>query len=70
MATFCGSFIAHGPPPSPLLLLLLQLEWSPDSRVLAVGYQRQGLTVWSPSGCRLMCRYGGREGNVTDAIVY
>lgn len=31
------------------------MAWSPDCRVLAVGFQLQGLVVWSPSGCRLMC---------------
>ncbi|KXZ55895.1 hypothetical protein GPECTOR_2g1446 [Gonium pectorale] len=32
-----------------------QIEWSPDGRALAVGYAGQGVVVWSPSGCRLMC---------------
>ncbi|GIL70747.1 hypothetical protein Vretifemale_1461 [Volvox reticuliferus] len=32
-----------------------QVEWSPDGRALAVGYAGQGVVVWSPSGCRLMC---------------
>lgn len=32
-----------------------QVEWAPDCRAIAVGYMRQGLVVWSPSGCRLMC---------------
>lgn len=31
------------------------VDWSPDCRALAVGYAHQGLVVWSPSGCRLMC---------------
>ena len=31
------------------------LEWSPDSRVLAVGYARRGLSLWSLFGCRLQC---------------
>ncbi|GAB4817477.1 hypothetical protein N2152v2_004523 [Parachlorella kessleri] len=31
------------------------LQWSPDGRVLAVGYGRRGMAVWTPSGCRLMC---------------
>lgn len=31
------------------------LAWAPDCRALAVGYVRQGLSVWTPSGCRLMC---------------
>lgn len=31
------------------------LAWSPDCRALAVGYFRQGMAVWSASGCRLMC---------------
>lgn len=28
------------------------LSWAPDSRALAVGFSRQGLVVWTPSGCR------------------
>lgn len=32
-----------------------QLQWSPDGRVLAVGYAERGMAVWTPSGCRLMC---------------
>eukprot|EP00898_Chlorokybus_atmophyticus_P004519 jgi/Chlat1/5068/Chrsp33S08959 len=37
------------------------LQWSPDNCVLAVGWQLRGLSVWSVSGCRLMCtiRQGG-----------
>jgi hypothetical protein len=31
------------------------LEWSPDGRVVAVGYTRRGMAVWTPSGCRVMC---------------
>ncbi|GBF93019.1 hypothetical protein Rsub_05630 [Raphidocelis subcapitata] len=31
------------------------LSWSNDCRALAVGYARQGLAVWTPSGCRVMC---------------
>ncbi|PSC67405.1 Quino amine beta chain-like RIC1-like guanyl-nucleotide exchange factor [Micractinium conductrix] len=31
------------------------LQWSPDGRVLAVGYAQRGMAVWTPSGCRLMC---------------
>jgi hypothetical protein len=31
------------------------MQWSPDCRALAVGWRKQGLAVWSPSGCRLMC---------------
>lgn len=31
------------------------MEWSPDGRALAVAYSGQGVVVWSPSGCRLMC---------------
>lgn len=30
------------------------LQWSPDHSVLAVGYEKRGLTVWSIYGCRLM----------------
>lgn len=32
-----------------------QLAWAPDNRALAVGFERQGLVVWTPSGCRLLC---------------
>ena len=32
-----------------------QLQWSPDGRVLAVGYAHRGMAVWTPSGCRIMC---------------
>lgn len=31
------------------------LCWAPDNRALAVGFGRQGLVVWTPSGCRLLC---------------
>jgi WD40 repeat protein len=31
------------------------LTWAPDGRALAVGYSRQGVVVWSPSGCRFLC---------------
>lgn len=31
------------------------LAWAPDNRAVAVGYRRQGLVVWTPSGCRLLC---------------
>ncbi|KAF8071370.1 R06F6.8 [Scenedesmus sp. PABB004] len=31
------------------------LSWAPDCRALAVGFGRQGLVVWTPSGCRLLC---------------
>jgi len=31
------------------------LQWSPDERVLAVGWEQRGISVWSHSGCRLMC---------------
>jgi hypothetical protein len=37
------------------------LDWAPDCRALAVGYARQGLAVWSPSGCRLMCTARQRD---------
>ena len=30
------------------------LEWSPDGRVLAVGYSKRGIAVWTPTGCRVM----------------
>lgn len=30
------------------------LAWSPDYKAIAVGYSKQGLTVWTSSGCRLM----------------
>jgi hypothetical protein len=32
-----------------------QLAWAPDNRALAVGFEKQGLVVWTPSGCRLLC---------------
>jgi hypothetical protein len=31
------------------------LAWAPDCRALAVGFSRQGLVLWTPSGCRLLC---------------
>uniref|UniRef100_A0A383V6J0 RIC1 C-terminal alpha solenoid region domain-containing protein n=1 Tax=Tetradesmus obliquus TaxID=3088 RepID=A0A383V6J0_TETOB len=31
------------------------LAWAPDCRALAVGFGRQGLALWTPSGCRLLC---------------
>lgn len=31
------------------------LQWSPDGRVISVGYSKRGLAVWTPSGCRVMC---------------
>lgn len=30
------------------------LAWAPDNRALAVGHSKQGLVVWTPSGCRLL----------------
>lgn len=32
-----------------------RLEWTPDGRVLAVGYAARGLSTWSSAGCRLNC---------------
>lgn len=32
-----------------------RLEWTPDGRVLAVGYAGRGLSTWNSSGCRLNC---------------
>lgn len=32
-----------------------RLEWTPDGRVLAVGYAGRGLSTWSSAGCRLNC---------------
>ncbi len=45
------------------------MEWSPDGRALAVGYGRQGMAVWSASGCRLMCtlRQSSGLGTTTGA---
>lgn len=31
------------------------LSWAPDNTAFAVGYGRQGLVVWTLSGCRLLC---------------
>ncbi|RZC56586.1 hypothetical protein C5167_015448 [Papaver somniferum] len=31
------------------------IEWAPDNSAFAVGWKLRGLTVWSLSGCRLMC---------------
>ena len=32
-----------------------RLEWTPDGRVLAIGYAARGLSTWSSAGCRLNC---------------
>ncbi|GAX78137.1 hypothetical protein CEUSTIGMA_g5579.t1 [Chlamydomonas eustigma] len=45
-----------------------QVEWSPDGRAIAVGYQRHGLSVWSPSGCRLMCSLRQPRGGDKSAL--
>lgn len=39
---------------SHILPCSCKMSWSPDGRVLAVGYSAQGVVVWSSSGCRLM----------------
>lgn len=31
------------------------IAWTPDNYAFAVGWKLRGLTVWSVSGCRLMC---------------
>ncbi|XP_058085999.1 uncharacterized protein LOC131233336 isoform X1 [Magnolia sinica] len=31
------------------------IAWAPDNTAFAVGWKFRGLTVWSVSGCRLMC---------------
>ncbi|KAF8380184.1 hypothetical protein HHK36_027666 [Tetracentron sinense] len=31
------------------------IAWTPDNSAFAVGWKLRGLTVWSVSGCRLMC---------------
>lgn len=31
------------------------IAWTPDNTAFAVGWKFRGLTVWTPSGCRLMC---------------
>lgn len=31
------------------------ISWTPDNTAFAVGWKFRGLTVWTPSGCRLMC---------------
>jgi hypothetical protein len=32
-----------------------ELAWSPDGKVIAVGYERQGVSAWTTNGCRLFC---------------
>ena len=34
------------------------ISWSPDGRVVAVGYEKKGVVVWTPSGCRVFCTLG------------
>lgn len=47
-------------------------SWSHDGRALAVGYRRQGLSVWSDSGCLTMCSlhhgFGGDSTTTTTRI--
>ncbi|KAJ4956002.1 hypothetical protein NE237_012785 [Protea cynaroides] len=31
------------------------IAWTPDNSAFAIGWKLRGLTVWSVSGCRLMC---------------
>jgi len=31
------------------------LAWSPDGKVVAAGYARQGVSAWTTQGCRLFC---------------
>lgn len=33
------------------------ISWTPDNCAFAVGWKFRGLTVWSVSGCRLMCTF-------------
>ena len=43
---------------------LAHASWSNDGRALAVGWRRRGVSVWSESGCLLMCtlHHGGGDG--------
>ena len=34
------------------------ISWSADGRVVAVGYEKKGVVVWTPSGCRVFCTLG------------
>ena len=39
-------------------------SWSHDGKALAVGWRRRGLSVWSESGCLLMCSLHHQSGDV------
>ncbi len=58
--------------PAAALGAVSALAWAPDCRALAVGHAKQGMVVWSPSGCRLLCtlRQGssGAPGRVEAAL--
>jgi len=43
------------------------VRWTVDGAALAVAWQRRGLSVWSPGGCRLMCTLGTPGGGLCDA---
>jgi len=45
---------------------LAHASWSNDGRALAVGWRRRGVSVWSESGCLLMCtlHHGGGDSAV------
>ncbi|XP_024532297.1 RAB6A-GEF complex partner protein 1 [Selaginella moellendorffii] len=42
------------------------MSWTPDNSSLAVGWKNRGISVWSVSGCRLMCSI--RQGSVSNAF--
>ncbi|XP_024394918.1 uncharacterized protein [Physcomitrium patens] len=42
-----------------------QIAWTPDNRAFAVGWRNRGLSVWSVSGCRLMCTI--RQGSLSNS---
>ncbi|KAL6766919.1 hypothetical protein ACKKBG_A37895 [Auxenochlorella protothecoides x Auxenochlorella symbiontica] len=48
------------------------LRWSPDGRALAVGQARAGLSVWTASGCRVLCtlrQHAGVEPGILEGPV-
>ena len=44
------------------------ISWSADGRVVAVGYERKGVVVWTPSGCRVFCTLG--QGPQASSIIH
>jgi WD40 repeat protein len=37
------------------------LGWSPDGKVIAVGWTKSGMSVWSLNGCRFLCTVAAGE---------